>query len=136
MFGLANRADLIYSNKSISERCKHDPRTQMVTVGPHNNTDRIILIDSPIRTKQENAAYGRGLILQNTSTNSSSFHRTETMDGKASETKKIVSACDVEALKKCLEENKGDYVKCQSQIDAFKSSCALKKPSPSVESVP
>lgn len=58
------------------------------------------------------------------------------MDGKASETKKIVSACDVEALKKCLEENKGDYVKCQSQIVAFKSSCALKKPSPSVESVP
>ncbi|KAK3220686.1 hypothetical protein Dsin_014656 [Dipteronia sinensis] len=42
--------------------------------------------------------------------------------------KKITSACDVEALKKCMEENKGDYVKCQSQIDAFKSSCSLKKP--------
>ncbi|KAK2653899.1 hypothetical protein Ddye_013755 [Dipteronia dyeriana] len=42
--------------------------------------------------------------------------------------KKITSACDVEALKKCLEENKGDYVKCQSQIEAFKSSCSLKKP--------
>ncbi|KAJ6715245.1 hypothetical protein OIU85_026722 [Salix viminalis] len=41
--------------------------------------------------------------------------------------KKVVSACDVEALKKCLEENKGDYVKCQSQIDAFKSSCSLSK---------
>ncbi|KAB5574249.1 hypothetical protein DKX38_001443 [Salix brachista] len=41
--------------------------------------------------------------------------------------KKVVSACDVEALKKCLEENKGDYVKCQSQIEAFKSSCSLSK---------
>lgn len=55
---------------------------------------------------------------------------------KNSQTKNIMSACDVEALKKCLEENKGDYVKCQSQIEAFKSSCALKKPSPSPESVP
>lgn len=42
--------------------------------------------------------------------------------------KKIMSPCDVEALKKCLEENKGDYVKCQSHIEAFKSSCSLKKP--------
>ncbi|GAB4858279.1 hypothetical protein Ancab_009752 [Ancistrocladus abbreviatus] len=41
--------------------------------------------------------------------------------------KKIMSPCDVEALKKCLEENKGDYVKCQSQIEAFKLSCSLKK---------
>ncbi|KAK9178813.1 hypothetical protein WN943_028007 [Citrus x changshan-huyou] len=48
--------------------------------------------------------------------------------------KKIMSPCDVEALKKCLEENKGDYVKCQSQIEAFKSSCSLKKPSSSLES--
>lgn len=45
------------------------------------------------------------------------------------------SPCDVEALKKCLEENKGDYVKCQAQIEAFKSSCSLKKPpSPQVSS--
>ncbi|KAL6291523.1 hypothetical protein ACE6H2_009033 [Prunus campanulata] len=63
------------------------------------------------------------------------------MDERASETKnierkKIMSACDVDALKKCLEENKGDYVKCQSQIEAFKSSCALKKPNPSLASVP
>ncbi|KAF8040580.1 hypothetical protein BT93_B2723 [Corymbia citriodora subsp. variegata] len=43
--------------------------------------------------------------------------------------KKVMSPCDVEALKKCLEENKGDYLKCQSQIEAFKSSCSLKKPS-------
>ncbi|KAJ7969932.1 Ribosomal RNA small subunit methyltransferase E [Quillaja saponaria] len=49
---------------------------------------------------------------------------------------KILSPCDVEALKKCLEENKGDYVKCQSQIEAFKSSCSLKKPNPSLESAP
>lgn len=52
------------------------------------------------------------------------------MDEKAETngSKKILSACDVEALKKCLEVNKGDYVKCQSQIEAFKSSCSLKKP--------
>ncbi|KAI6696321.1 hypothetical protein NL676_016440 [Syzygium grande] len=52
--------------------------------------------------------------------------------------KKVMSPCDVEALKKCLEENKGDYLKCQSQIEAFKSACSLKKPSsvPSVESAP
>ncbi|KNA25361.1 hypothetical protein SOVF_007280 [Spinacia oleracea] len=41
--------------------------------------------------------------------------------------KKIMSPCDVEALKKCLQENKGDYVKCQAQIEAFKSSCSIKK---------
>ncbi|KMT16370.1 hypothetical protein BVRB_3g055150 [Beta vulgaris subsp. vulgaris] len=41
-------------------------------------------------------------------------------------TKKIMSPCDVEALKKCLEENKGDYVKCQAQIEAFKTSCSVK----------
>ncbi|CDY08103.1 hypothetical protein BRARA_F01632 [Brassica rapa] len=39
--------------------------------------------------------------------------------------KKIASSCDVEALKKCLEENKGDHSKCQSQVEAFRSSCAL-----------
>ncbi|KAG2700530.1 hypothetical protein I3843_06G001700 [Carya illinoinensis] len=49
---------------------------------------------------------------------------------------KIRSPCDVEALKKCLEENDGDYVKCQSQIEAFKSSCSLKKPNTSQESAP
>ncbi|PON44191.1 hypothetical protein TorRG33x02_331630 [Trema orientale] len=59
------------------------------------------------------------------------------MDAKAEEeegtkgAKKKMSACDVEALKKCLEENKGDYVKCQTQIEAFKSSCALNKPTQS-----
>lgn len=54
--------------------------------------------------------------------------------GDSNSVKKIISACDVEALKKCLEENKGDYVKCQAQIEAFKSSCSLKKPNPSLDS--
>lgn len=49
--------------------------------------------------------------------------------------KKVMSACDVEALKKCLEENKGDYVKCRSQIEAFKSSCSLNKNPPSTTSM-
>ncbi|OAY48318.1 hypothetical protein MANES_06G149600v8 [Manihot esculenta] len=53
---------------------------------------------------------------------------------ESSGAKKVMSPCDVEALKKCLEENKGDYVKCQSQIEAFKSSCSLKKPSSSLQS--
>ncbi|KAL9264802.1 hypothetical protein AKJ16_DCAP18513 [Drosera capensis] len=48
-------------------------------------------------------------------------------------TKKLMSPCDVAALKKCLEENKGDYVKCQAQIEAFKTSCSLKKPNSSVK---
>lgn len=52
------------------------------------------------------------------------------MDEKAERVIKK-SVCDVDALKKCLEENKGDYVKCQSQIQAFKSSCSLSKPPPS-----
>ena len=34
------------------------------------------------------------------------------------------AACDVEALRRCLEENKGDRVKCQAHIDAFRSSCS------------
>ncbi|KDP22261.1 hypothetical protein JCGZ_26092 [Jatropha curcas] len=48
--------------------------------------------------------------------------------------KKVMSPCDVEALKKCLEDNKGDHVKCQLQIEAFKSSCSLKKPTSSLQS--
>lgn len=60
------------------------------------------------------------------------------MDHKSenSSSVKKISSCDVEALKKCLEENKGDYVKCQSQIEAFKSSCSLKKPNSSLDSPP
>lgn len=48
--------------------------------------------------------------------------------------RKILSPCDVEALKKCLEENKGDQRKCQSQIEAFKTSCSIKKPNSSSDS--
>ncbi|CAM8910644.1 unnamed protein product [Rhodiola kirilowii] len=42
--------------------------------------------------------------------------------------KKVASACDVDALKKCLEENNGSYVKCQAHIEAFKSTCSIKRP--------
>ncbi|KAM7499673.1 hypothetical protein LguiA_024087 [Lonicera macranthoides] len=52
-------------------------------------------------------------------------------EGERLSAKKIMSPCDVEALKKCLEEHKGNYSKCQSHIDAFKSSCSLKKPTTS-----
>ncbi|PIA49391.1 hypothetical protein AQUCO_01300303v1 [Aquilegia coerulea] len=44
--------------------------------------------------------------------------------------KKIVSPCDVDALKRCLEENKGDRSKCQAEVEAFNKSCALKTPKP------
>ncbi|KAK2983526.1 hypothetical protein RJ640_023060 [Escallonia rubra] len=52
------------------------------------------------------------------------------MDFKGDESgvKKTMSPCDVEALKKCLEEHKGDHLKCQSHVEAFRSSCSLKKP--------
>lgn len=45
-----------------------------------------------------------------------------------SDAKKSTSPCDVDALKKCLEENKGNYVKCQAHMEAFKSSCSIKRP--------
>ncbi|KAF5193575.1 hypothetical protein FRX31_016840 [Thalictrum thalictroides] len=44
--------------------------------------------------------------------------------------KKIVSPCDVDALKKCLEENKGDRSKCQAEVEAFSKSCSLRTPKP------
>ncbi|KAL5143477.1 Autophagy-related protein 3 [Glycine soja] len=66
------------------------------------------------------------------------YSQLELMDQKAGDdsscVKKIISTCDVEALKKCLEENKGDYVKCQSQIESFKSSCSLRKTNLSLDS--
>eukprot|EP01018_Ginkgo_biloba_P025058 Gb_13330 [translate_table: standard] len=40
-----------------------------------------------------------------------------------------MSPCDTEALRKCLEEHKGDRHKCQEHIDAFKSACSTKRPS-------
>lgn len=60
------------------------------------------------------------------------FEFKEKMDAKAGENENSVnrdkSACDVEALQKCLKENKGSLQKCQAQIEAFKSSCGVKKP--------
>ncbi|KAK9098857.1 hypothetical protein Syun_025902 [Stephania yunnanensis] len=47
--------------------------------------------------------------------------------GNGSE-KRNLSSCNVEALKKCLEESKGDRLKCQSHVKAFRNSCSLKKP--------
>ncbi|KAG9441280.1 hypothetical protein H6P81_017134 [Aristolochia fimbriata] len=62
-----------------------------------------------------------------------SFVTVPDMDPKVDGSTKRMSPCDVEALKKCLEEHKGDYVKCQAQVEAFKSSCSSKKPSFSSE---
>ncbi|KAE8772935.1 hypothetical protein D1007_54999 [Hordeum vulgare] len=45
--------------------------------------------------------------------------------GRGGDEKKAAPGCDVEALRKCLEENKGDRVKCQAHIDAFRSSCSV-----------
>ncbi|KAK1697992.1 hypothetical protein QYE76_014689 [Lolium multiflorum] len=44
---------------------------------------------------------------------------------KGRDEKKMAAACDVEALRKCLQENKGDRIKCQAHIDAFRSSCSI-----------
>ncbi|KAJ1289017.1 hypothetical protein BS78_02G134000 [Paspalum vaginatum] len=46
---------------------------------------------------------------------------------------RAAASCDVEALRRCLEENKGDRVKCQAHIDAFRSSCSA---GPSTSSKP
>ncbi|EMS54319.1 hypothetical protein TRIUR3_23694 [Triticum urartu] len=45
--------------------------------------------------------------------------------GRRGDEKKAAPGCDVEALRKCLEENKGDRAKCQAHIDAFRSSCSV-----------
>lgn len=54
------------------------------------------------------------------------------MDAKAGENKSTVNrdkaACDVDALKKCLIENKGNTQMCKAQIEAFKSSCGVRRP--------
>lgn len=39
---------------------------------------------------------------------------------------KKVAVADIEALKKCLEENKGDNAKCKSLVEAFKSSSKIR----------
>ncbi|KAG0619575.1 hypothetical protein M758_4G149100 [Ceratodon purpureus] len=35
-----------------------------------------------------------------------------------------MTPCDVAALKKCLEENKGDGAKCKDHIAAFQTACS------------
>ncbi|CAM6042133.1 unnamed protein product [Sphagnum compactum] len=35
-----------------------------------------------------------------------------------------MTPCDVKALKKCLEEHKGDGDKCRQHIAAFKTACS------------
>lgn len=42
-------------------------------------------------------------------------------------TRKKLSQDGAEALKECLEENKGDHNKCKSKIDALESSSAPRK---------
>ena len=37
------------------------------------------------------------------------------------------SPCDVAALKRCLDENKGDHKKCKHLVEAFQSSCSKPK---------
>jgi hypothetical protein len=36
--------------------------------------------------------------------------------GRGRNEKKVATACDVEALRKCLEENKGDHTKCETHL--------------------
>ncbi|GBF89184.1 hypothetical protein Rsub_01901 [Raphidocelis subcapitata] len=36
---------------------------------------------------------------------------------------KGLSPCDVEALKRCLEQHKGDHKKCEAEVLAFKRAC-------------
>jgi hypothetical protein len=50
---------------------------------------------------------------------------TSSGSGKGKDEKKVAAACDVEALRKCLQENNGDRIKCQAHIDAFRSSCSI-----------
>jgi hypothetical protein len=40
----------------------------------------------------------------------------------------MMTLCDVQALKKCLEEHKGDGEKCKELIGAFKTACSQSKP--------
>eukprot|EP00250_Pteridium_aquilinum_P009377 c1862_g1_i1 orf=112-309(+) len=35
-----------------------------------------------------------------------------------------LSPCQVEALKKCLEDHDGDASKCTQHVDAFKAACS------------
>ncbi|KAL8050885.1 hypothetical protein ABFX02_06G108700 [Erythranthe guttata] len=51
--------------------------------------------------------------------------------GSSNSRKTMTSPCDVDALRKCLAENKGDRRKCQSHIEAFKNACSINKSSDS-----
>jgi hypothetical protein len=35
-----------------------------------------------------------------------------------------LSPCEVEALKRCLEANKGDHSKCEKELAAFRTTCS------------
>ncbi|CAK9134409.1 unnamed protein product [Ilex paraguariensis] len=53
----------------------------------------------------------------------------ERVGGAGGGTEKTKTVVDVdEALRKCLEENKGDTTKCRSVVEAFKSSTPPRKP--------
>ncbi|KAL5196859.1 hypothetical protein ABZP36_000371 [Zizania latifolia] len=43
---------------------------------------------------------------------------------------KKAAACNMEALRTYLAENKCDRAKCQAHIDAFRSSCSVNPPPP------
>ena len=56
--------------------------------------------------------------------------------GKISKEERIPSLLtNAEVLKKCLDDNNGDYTKCKSKIEAFKSATSspptVKLPTPS-----
>uniref|UniRef100_A0A803M2W5 Uncharacterized protein n=1 Tax=Chenopodium quinoa TaxID=63459 RepID=A0A803M2W5_CHEQI len=49
----------------------------------------------------------------------------ESANGKIpKEAKKPSSLTDAQVLRKCLEDNKGDKIKCKSKIEAFKSAAS------------
>ncbi|KAJ4728280.1 Ribosomal RNA small subunit methyltransferase E [Melia azedarach] len=59
--------------------------------------------------------------------------RENVVDGGSGKTEKTMSQVEADALKKCLEENKGEqktHSRCKSKIEAFESSSSssLKKP--------
>ena len=43
------------------------------------------------------------------------------------EPKIVQSPCQVEALKRCLEEHKGDHSRCRKEVEAFSASCGAPK---------
>ena len=43
------------------------------------------------------------------------------------ESKAVSSPCQVEALKRCLEEHNGDHSRCRKEVEAFSASCGAPK---------